>query len=95
MACVLHGSDGYQFELWQSQLNLIGLSRSGHGTEVKIAQMFSFNLNFFAPECSAETPYITKWIGYLATWHCDAVGSSPVFGEVGEFITGTSYAGYD
>ncbi|CAK8992032.1 unnamed protein product [Durusdinium trenchii] len=32
---------------------------------VKIAQMFSFNLNFFAPECSAETPYITKWIGYL------------------------------
>ena len=33
--------------------------------QVKIAQMFSFNLNFFAPECSAETPYITKWIGYL------------------------------
>ncbi|CAJ1371183.1 unnamed protein product [Effrenium voratum] len=32
---------------------------------VKIAQMFSFNLNFFAPECSAETPYITKWLGYL------------------------------
>ena len=35
--------------------------------KVKYAQMFSFNLNFFAPECSAETPYITKWLGYLAT----------------------------
>lgn len=32
---------------------------------VKIAQMFSFNLNFFAPECSAETPYINKWLGFL------------------------------
>ena len=45
--------------------------------KVKYAQMFSFNLNFFAPECSAETPYITKWLGYLATGQMTCFPNSP------------------
>jgi len=30
------------------------------------AKYFAFNLNFFAPECAAETPYTTTWLSYLS-----------------------------
>merc|ERR1719502_1635858 len=32
----------------------------------KLSAMFSFNFNFFHPECSMETAYNEKWMGFLA-----------------------------
>merc|ERR1719355_350699 len=32
----------------------------------KLAAQFSFNFNFFHPECSVETAFNQKWMGFLA-----------------------------
>merc|ERR1719201_37428 len=32
----------------------------------KIAAQLSFNFNFFHPECSVETKFNQKWMGFLA-----------------------------
>eukprot|EP00929_Paragymnodinium_shiwhaense_P039041 TRINITY_DN20539_c0_g2_i2.p1 TRINITY_DN20539_c0_g2~~TRINITY_DN20539_c0_g2_i2.p1 ORF type:complete len:3366 (-),score=560.65 TRINITY_DN20539_c0_g2_i2:231-9053(-) len=61
-----------------------------------LAAKFAFDLNFFKPECSVETPYSQKWLGFLAVPYM-AMGPLMTAHLIARFVTlrGLNHQAYE